>query len=100
MPRPDPGLGMRRRDFIAGLTGAAAWPLRANAQARRHVRIGILHVYSPPDPWFDAFRQGLKELGYVEGQNLTIEARWAEGRNERLDGLAQELVDAKVDIIV
>jgi putative ABC transport system substrate-binding protein len=70
------------------------------AQARSRIRVGTLHVYSPPDPWFDAFRQGLRELGYMEGSNLLIEDRWADGRNERLDGLAQELVDAKVDVIV
>jgi putative ABC transport system substrate-binding protein len=70
------------------------------AQARSRIRVGTLHVYSPPDPWFDAFRQGLRELGYIEGSNLSIEDRWADGRNERLDGLAQELVDAKVDVIV
>ena len=93
---------MRRREFIAGLGGAAAaWPLATRAQQRqRPVVIGTLHVYSPPDPWLEALRQGLRDLGYVEGRNIKIEERWAEGRNDRLDGLAQELIDSKVDIVV
>src|SRR6185503_13526329 len=94
------GGAMRRREIIALLGGAAAWPLAARAQTRRQVRIGTLHVYSPPDPWLDAFRESLRDLGYAEGGNFKIEERWAEGRNERLDGLAKELIDSKVDILV
>ena len=74
--------------------GADAQPL---AKARR---IGILRPGSPPDPFVEAFRQGLRELGYAEGQNIRIEYRWAEGRDERLQGLAAELVHLKVDVIV
>jgi ABC-type uncharacterized transport system substrate-binding protein len=92
---------MRRRAFL-GVLGSAtvAWPLVARAQTQRQVRIGALNVYSPPDPWLDAFRHGLRDLGYAEGRNLKIEERWAEGHNDRLDGLAQELIDSKVDILV
>ena len=79
-----------RREFIGLLGAAAAWPLAARAQARRPVRIGTLHVYSPPDPWLEALRLGLRDLGYVEGRNIKFEERWAEGRNERLDGLARQ----------
>ena len=93
---------LRRREFITLLGGAAAsWPRTARTQpTSRPVRIGTLHVYSPPDPWLEALRQGLRDLGYVEGRNIKIEERWAEGRNDRLDGLAQELIDSKVDILV
>lgn len=63
-------------------------------------RIGLLRVGSSPDPLVDAFRQGLQELGYVEGKNIVIEYRWAEGRNERLPDLAADLVGLKVDAIV
>ncbi len=92
---------MRRRAFITLLGGAAAaWPLAARAQAPRPIRIGTLHVYSPPDPWLDALRQGLRDLGYAEGRTIKFEERWAEGRNDRLDGLTQELIDSKVDILV
>jgi putative ABC transport system substrate-binding protein len=63
-------------------------------------RIGILRTGSAPDAFVDAFRQGLRDLGYVEGKNISIEYRWAEGQNERLPALATELVRLKVDVIV
>ena len=92
---------MRRRKFITLLGGAAAaWPLVARAQPPRSIRIGTLHVYSPPDPWLEALRQGLRDFGYADGRNIQFEEQWAEGRNDRLDGLAQELIDSKVDILV
>ena len=92
---------MKRREFITLLGGAAAaWPLAVRAQPPRSIRIGALHVYSPPDPWLEALRQGLRDFGYAEGRNIQFEERWAEGRNDRLDGLAQELIDSKVDILV
>jgi len=69
-------------------------------QAVNISRIGILRPASPPDPFVEAFRQGLHELGYVEGQNITIEYRWADGHPERLSSLATELVGLKVDVIV
>jgi putative ABC transport system substrate-binding protein len=95
---------MKRRTFITLLGGAAAvgWPLAARAQQPARVpRIGFLHYGSPgPSPEVDAFRQGLRELGYIEGQNLTIEYRFASGRVERLPELAAELVNLKPDVIV
>jgi ABC-type uncharacterized transport system substrate-binding protein len=76
-------------------------PLAPEAQQAGKVpRIGILRSGSPPDPFVDAFRQGLRELGYVEGQSISIEYRWAEGRDERLPGLVADLVRLKVDVIV
>src|SRR5216683_7504320 len=81
-------------------------PLTAEAQQPTKVyRIGWLLLWSPPSPPGsfppqEAFRQRLRELGYVEGQNLVIEARYAEGREERLPELAAELVRLKVDVIV
>jgi putative tryptophan/tyrosine transport system substrate-binding protein len=76
-------------------------PLVAEGQpAGTDPRIGILRPGSPPDPLLDAFRQGLRELGYEEGRNISIEYRWAEGRDERLPGLAADLVRLKVDVIV
>jgi putative ABC transport system substrate-binding protein len=91
---------VRRREFITLLGGTATWPLAVRAQGQRPIRIGTLHVYSRPDPWLDALRQGLRELGYSDGGNIRIEERWADGRIDRLDGLAQELIDGKVDILV
>ncbi len=93
-----------RRAFIETIVGGLlAAPLAAEAQQARKVpRIGFLGTRTPSDTSsaFDAFRQGLRELGWVEGQNIVIEYRWAEGRYERLPTLAAELVRLKVDIIV
>jgi putative ABC transport system substrate-binding protein len=72
----------------------------AEAQPANIPRIGILRAGAPPDPNVEAFRQGLAELGYVEGQNVVIEYRWAEGKLDRLPSLAAELVRLKVDVIV
>src|SRR5262245_54847164 len=94
---------MRRREFITLLSGAAVgWPVAANAQqAAKIARIGWLGQNLAPNPEArEAFRQGLRDLGYVEGRNLVIEYRDAEGKNERLPALAAELVGLKVDVIV
>src|SRR5262249_44819499 len=87
-----------RREFIALLGGAAAWPLAASAQAKRP-RIGVL-VPANPEPFWTEFRAGLDEHGYAEGKNIAFESRSADGKPERLQGLADELVHLKVDIIV
>jgi len=93
---------MNRRAFLGALALASAVPHAAWAQraTTKIPRIGILHIRSSPDPWLDGFRLGLSELGYMEGQNLAIEYRWAEGRRERLPELAADLVRLKVDAIV
>ncbi len=93
---------MQRRDFITFLGGAAvAWPLIARAQqAVKLHRIGILSPELPPPGFLEAFRQGLRELGYVEGQNIAFEIRSAEGYGQRLAALANHLVELKVDVIV
>jgi putative ABC transport system substrate-binding protein len=97
---------MRRRQFI-GLIGALAVGLPfvlgkpALAQPTSTTpRVGILWPGAPPDKWDEAFRQGLRALGYVEGRNILFEYRWAEGKQERLAELAKELIQQKVDLIV
>ena len=94
---------MRRRDFITLLGGSAAWPLVALAQqAGKLPTIGLLGTGSAAaqSQWTAAFVQRMRELGWVEGRNLAIEYRWAEGRTERLSELASDLVRLKVDVIV
>ena len=93
----------RRELLIALGAGALAWAGAARAQAPAKVRrIGLLSSVSPSDSavWHQAFRQGLRDLGWVEGKNINIEYRYAEGRSDRLPDLAADLVRLKVDVIV
>ena len=93
---------MRRREFIAGIGATTAWPLAAHAQQKSMPVIGYLGG-GPPDlsgSSVAAFRQGLRELGYIEGRNIVIEYRWAEGNTDLFPALADELVAFKVDVIM
>jgi len=92
---------LRRRDFIAGLGGAAVWPLAARAQQRAMPVIGYLHLGSPEavSHLVTAFRKGLGETGYVEGQNVSIEYHWLAGQYERLPAVMADLVRRRVTLI-
>src|SRR6476646_4811217 len=93
---------MRRRDFISLFGSAVAtWPFAARAQQPVMPVVGFLNVASPGPlrQQIAAFREGLKESGYVEGQNVAVEYRWAEGQYERLPELAADLVRQQVSVI-
>ena len=95
---------MHRRQFISLVGGATVWPLAARAQPERMRRIGVLMPADENDPEqkrrLSAFLQRLRELGWIEGRNVAIEYRWAEGRNEPLPEIARDLVRLNVDVIV
>ena len=96
---------MKRREFIAGLGSAVAWPLAARAQQPDRIRrIGVLMAFDENDPepkaWLSAFMQGLAKLGWTDGRNLGIDVRWAAGDVERMRMLAKRLVDLKPDVIL
>ena len=91
-----------RRAFIAGLVGAAAWPLVAGAQQPTMPVIGYISPFSPEGAPFRTvkFRQGLNELGFVEGQNVVVERRFAEGHFERMPDFAAELVKLHANVLI
>src|SRR6516165_610525 len=95
---------MRRREFIILLGGAAVgWSLAASAQTQPKIpRVGCVFAHTPTidKDVFEAFRRALRELGYVEGQTIVLEARWAEGHSERMPELMAELVGLNVDVLV
>jgi putative tryptophan/tyrosine transport system substrate-binding protein len=94
---------MRRREFIAGLGGAVAWPLATRAQRAEMPTIVYLDVESPSGRTADniaAIRRGLLDLGFVEGQNVVIEYRWAENHPDRLPGMVANLVRRQVAVIM
>src|SRR5262245_7015835 len=95
------GGSMRRREFIALVGGAAAWPLGLLAQSQTAKRVGVLSPFQPlagPTHAFDAFKQRMRELEWLDGQNVVFEYRWAEGRADRLPNLASELAGLKLDV--
>src|SRR6516165_8536324 len=91
---------MRRREFIAGLGSAAAWPMVARAQQAAVPVVGLLQIGAPSSWNFTGLRQGLKDMGYVEGENLAIDVRWANNDFGRLPGLAADLAQRQVRVIV
>jgi putative tryptophan/tyrosine transport system substrate-binding protein len=93
---------MRRREFITLVGGAVTWPLAARAQQPSMPAIGLITTGSPAETLHlvATFREGLKEVGYVEGQNVLVEYRWAENQYDRLPALATDLVHRQVQVIV
>jgi putative tryptophan/tyrosine transport system substrate-binding protein len=94
------GTAVKRRAFITLIGGVAAWPLAAPAQSPgKLVRIGFLSGGSEANSNIAGFRQGLRQIGYIEGQNLLMIYRWAAGRPDRLVDLASELLESNVDLL-
>ena len=93
---------MKRREFITLLGGAAVWPLAASAQQAAAPVIGFLHPGFPDSgsPVFDALREGLREVGYIEGDTIKVEARWARGKPEMLPQFTKELIQLRAAILV
>ncbi len=94
---------MRRREFILGLGSLAARPFAARAQQRKMPVIGFLHPGFPDgagSPAFSALRDGLRDIGYVDGETIKIEARWARGKPETLSQLTRELIELPADVLV
>jgi putative ABC transport system substrate-binding protein len=90
---------MRRRECVSLLSGAAVWPFTAFAQQQQTPVVGFVNAGSPDAPLAAAFRRGLNEAGYVEGQNVTVEYHWLEGRFDRLPALMTDLVHRRVAVI-
>jgi putative tryptophan/tyrosine transport system substrate-binding protein len=96
---------MRRREFIAGLGGAVAWPLAARAQQGDHMkRIAVLNAFGESDPepkgWLSRFLHGLSELGWTDGRNVRMDVRWTASNVDLMPILAKELIDLQPDVIL
>ena len=92
---------MRRREFLAAVGSAAAWPLAARGQETSKLVIGFLNIASPEtwEAYVAGFKQGLAQAGFVDGVNVVIEYRWARGQYDRLSALAADLADRRVSVI-
>jgi putative ABC transport system substrate-binding protein len=94
---------MQRREFIAILGGVAGWPIAVHGQQLKKIpRVGFLGLTSPAAHarFLEAFRRGLRDLGYIDGESIWVEHRWAEGQYDRLPQLATDLIREKVDLVV
>src|SRR5262245_53400643 len=95
---------MRRREFITLVGGVATWPLAARAQQAaptvRQARVGVLTASPPTPAMLDALREGMRERGYIEGQNLSLAVRWPQGSFDQDSGVVTELASGNVDVIV